>query len=200
MAELPYGDRMPTPIGHALGGLIVAAAMMPRAGATTGPKDGGDLKTTAGDLTMTAGLKAGRYSWIAWCGAAACLPDLDFFWGRHNMETHSLGFALLVGLVVLGWTRRSRLALACTLAVASHVLFDWLGSDDYPPLGVMALWPLTDAFFFADAFVFEAISRRYWLPGFVLHNVLAVVREVAILTPILALVWWGRVRTGRRLS
>ena len=39
------------------------------------------------------------------------------------------------------------------------------GSDDFPPLGVMALWPFTDRFYFADAFVFEAISRRYWLPG-----------------------------------
>ena len=47
------------------------------------------------------------------------------------------------------------------------VLFDWLGSDDFPPLGVMALWPFSSDFLFANAYVFDAISRRYWLPGFV---------------------------------
>jgi len=57
---------------------------------------------------------------------------------------------------------------------------------------VMALWPLSREFFFADAFVFEAISRRYWLPGFITHNVLAVAREVAILLPIAVGVWWVR--------
>lgn len=131
---------------------------------------------------------------LAICAVAACLPDLDFFWGRHNMETHSLGFAIFVGLAVLAWQRSGRLALACTLSVASHVLFDWLGSDDFPPLGVMALWPLSREFYFADAFIFEAISRRYWLPNFITHNLLAVLREVAILLPPVALLWWWRKR------
>ena len=31
----------------------------------------------------------------------------------------------------------------------------------------MALWPLKSNFYFADAFVFEAISRRYWLDNFI---------------------------------
>ena len=157
---------MPTPIGHALGGLIVG-----RLGASS---------------TEQAGLKAGLY----WCAVAACLPDLDFLWGRHNMETHSLGFALAIGLLAFLWKRDARLAIAVALAIASHVLFDWLGSDDSPPLGVMALWPLSSDFYFANVFVFEAISRRYWLPGFFRHNFLAVLRELAILLPILALVWW----------
>jgi len=37
-----------------------------------------------------------------------------------------------------------------------------------------------------------AISRRYWLPGFIQHNLLAIAREVAILAPIAALLWWRR--------
>jgi len=127
---------------------------------------------------------------------AAVLPDLDFAWGGHNRETHSLGAALLAGATVLAWTRgrNFRLALAVTLAWSTHVLFDWLGSDDTPPLGVMALWPLTSTFYFADAFVFEAISRRYWLSGFLAHNLLAVLREVAILIPVATAVWWARNR------
>ena len=70
-------------------------------------------------------------------------------------------------MAALVWTRGRdrRFAVVIAAAWASHVLFDWLGSDDTPPLGVMALWPLSSAFYFADAFVFEAISRRYWLRG-----------------------------------
>jgi membrane-bound metal-dependent hydrolase YbcI (DUF457 family) len=108
------------------------------------------------------------------------------------METHSLGFAVLVGLAVFGWRRSARLAIACALGVATHVLFDWLGSDTTPPLGVMALWPLSNDYYFSDARVFQAISRRYWLPNFVTFNLLAVAREVAILLPIVAAVWWLR--------
>ena len=58
------------------------------------------------------------------------------------------------------------LALACAAAVASHVLLDWLGSDTTPPLGVMALWPFTSDFYQSPFFLFMAISRRWWLPGF----------------------------------
>ena len=131
------------------------------------------------------GLGLGRNAFTL-VALAAVLPDIDFAWGGHNRETHSLGAAVLAGVAVLAWTRgrNPRLALAVTLAWASHVLFDWLGSDDTPPLGVMALWPLNSTFYFADAFVFEAISRRYWLPNFVPHNVWAVVKEVALLGPI----------------
>jgi membrane-bound metal-dependent hydrolase YbcI (DUF457 family) len=126
--------------------------------------------------------------------AAAIAPDLDFLWGRHNMETHSLGAALLAALAVLLWTRGRgvRVAAIVGLAWSSHVLFDWLGSDTTPPLGVMALWPLSSAFYFADAFVFDAISRRTHLPNFWSHNVWAVVKEAALLAPGVAVAaWWN---------
>ena len=64
-------------------------------------------------------------------------------------------------------------------------------------LGVMALWPFSSDFYFADAYVFDAISRRYWLPGFIAHNVFAVLREIAILLPMSALAWFVRVRRTR---
>lgn len=175
---------MPTPIGHALGGALVALAF----GAGLAGRSGGAGQNDP-DLRS---LYLPRLPYLPACAISACLPDIDFFWGRHNMETHSLGFAALVGLAVFAWRRNGRLALACTLAVCTHVLFDWLGSDDFPPLGVMALWPLTTQFYFANAFVFDAISRRYWLPGFVQHNVIAVLREIAILAPITAALYWWR--------
>jgi hypothetical protein len=129
--------------------------------------------------------------------AAAVLPDVDFLWGRHNMETHSLGAAVLAGLVVLAWTRGRgvRLAVLVAAAWASHVLFDWLGSDTTPPIGVMALWPLSGDYYFAYAYWFEAISRRTHLPNFWSHNLYAVARELVMLAPLAALAaWWRRAR------
>jgi membrane-bound metal-dependent hydrolase YbcI (DUF457 family) len=158
---------VPTPVGHALGGLIAGAAVAP--------------------------------SGLLLCAAAGVLPDIDFAWGGHNRETHSLGAAIIAGLIVLAWKRDPRLASAVTLAWASHVLFDWLGSDDTPPIGVMALWPLNSNFYFADAFVFEAISRRYWLDNFYTHNAWAVIKEILILGPITitAFLWQVRRRYRR---
>jgi membrane-bound metal-dependent hydrolase YbcI (DUF457 family) len=137
---------------------------------------------------------------VAICAIAGAAPDLDFLWGRHNMETHSLGAAFFAGMTVLVWTRgrNARLALAVALAWSSHVLLDWLGSDDTPPLGVMALWPITNAFYFANAFVFEAISRRYWLDNFITHNAWAVAREILILGPVATIVTLLRWQARRR--
>ena len=151
---------MPSPVGHALGGLIVGELAAPSA--------------------------------LLICAIAGVAPDVDFLWGRHNQETHSLFAAVVAGLLVLAWKRDARLALAVTLAWTSHVLFDWLGSDTTPPLGVMALWPFSSEYYFSNAFFFEAISRRYWLDNFITHNLWAVAREILILGPPLAVVWWLR--------
>jgi membrane-bound metal-dependent hydrolase YbcI (DUF457 family) len=173
---------MPSPLGHALGGVICALAL----GGDTPPGSAGRVRSAVGSPM------------VAVAAIAAVLPDLDFLWGRHNMETHSLGAAVAAGLIVLAASRGRawRLATVVTAAWASHVLFDWLGSDDTPPLGVMALWPITSGFYFAHAFVFEAISRRHWLPGFWAHNLGAVLSEVVMLAPIAAalMVWQGRPR------
>ena len=157
---------MPSPVGHALGGLIVGELLAPSA--------------------------------LILCAVAGVLPDIDFAWGGHNRETHSLGAALIAGGIVYAWKRNARLAIAVTLSWATHVLFDWLGSDDTPPLGVMALWPLTSNFYFADAYVFEAISRRYWLDNFIPHNSWAVFKEVLILGPIALIAFQWRLRRRSR--
>ena len=157
---------MPSPIGHALGGAIVAHLIAPSA--------------------------------VTFCAIAGVAPDLDFLWGRHNMETHSLAAGVLAGAAIFAWKRNARLAIAVTLAWASHVLFDWLGSDTTPPLGVMALWPFSSEYYFSNAFFFEAISRRYWLDNFISHNVWAVTREVLILGPPLAILYAMRSRGAKR--
>jgi membrane-bound metal-dependent hydrolase YbcI (DUF457 family) len=169
---------MPSPIGHALGGALVAVVLAPSA------SSGSASWSCRGQASVTL---------LRLAAVAGCAPDVDFFWGRHNMETHSLGAALAVGVVAWALSGKSiRVGVVAALAVATHVLFDWLGSDDTPPLGVMALWPLTSRFYFADAFVFEAISRRYWLDGFLAHNLYAVLMEVALLAPVIGVMWWLR--------
>ncbi len=170
---------MPSPVGHALGGAIVSLAMAPWGLGAWGVGIG----RTAFTLVVLA----------------AVVPDIDFAWGGHNRETHSIGAAVIAGAVVYAWKRSPRLAIAVTLSWASHVLFDWLGSDDTPPLGVMALWPLNSNFYFANAFVFEAISRRYWLDNFITHNAWAVIKEIVILGPIavIAFLWRARRRSRR---
>ena len=168
---------MPSPVGHALGGAIVAlATLRPGLGAW--------------------GLGLGNSGFVVVLAAVA--PDLDFLWGRHNQETHSLAAAVIAGAAAFAWKRSARLALAVFLAWASHVLFDWLGSDTTPPLGVMALWPLTSEYYFSNAFFFEAISRRYWLDNFITHNLWAVGRELLILGPPLVLLMIFRSRARRR--
>lgn len=188
---------MPSPVGHALGGLIVGLVGISPDGDREGDRgrEGKGGRETLVPSPWLSRFPAARP--LALCATAATLPDLDFLWGRHNMETHSLGAAVLAGLVVLAWTRGRdpRLALTVALAWASHVLFDWLGSDDTPPLGVMALWPLTSEFYFAHAYVFEAISRRTWLPNFWTHNIAAVSWELLMLGPLAVLAaWWRRAR------
>ncbi len=85
--------------------------------------------------------------------------------------------------------RPGRLALACAAAYASHVLLDWLGRDSSPPIGIMALWPVSRDYFESAFHVFMPISRRYeqgWT--LVFQNALAFCLEMIILIPILLLV------------
>ena len=193
---------MPSPVGHALGGLIVALVLAPPPQPHEGHEPNANEGYRGHEIRRLKfrvqhalhGLRLPPRWWpvVGWCAVAACLPDLDFAWGRHNMETHSGGFALMLGAATLVQQRSARAALACALAVSTHVLFDWLGSDDVAPLGVMALWPLTSEFFYSDAWLFGAISRHYWRSDFVSQNVLAVLRELLILGPLVAVFWFYR--------
>jgi inner membrane protein len=177
---------MPTPIGHVLGGL--AAGWL-----------------VAGRSTAARAVRA-RSSWWAHArdsraalfGAIGAAPDIDLLFGTHSTYTHSVGAVAATAVAALLWTRgrHPRLAAACAAAVASHALLDWLGSDTTPPIGVMALWPFTREFYQSPFFLFMAISRRWWLFGFYRRNVVAALRELVILTPIVALIGAVRARPG----
>lgn len=141
-------------------------------------------------------------------GCAGMAPDLDLLVGAHRGPTHGLGAAVLAGGLSLllapmadsrpaspaqAHSRASpgRLLFACAvaLAYASHTLLDWLGHDTTPPTGIMALWPISRAYYESSVHLFDAISRRYWLPGFWQHNLVAMTRELTIIVPILGAIY-----------
>jgi membrane-bound metal-dependent hydrolase YbcI (DUF457 family) len=122
-------------------------------------------------------------------------PDLDLLLHIHRTETHSVGAALLAGTIAWLVTRRPRWGAAVSLAWGSHVLLDWLSNDTRPPLGVMALWPLTREYYKASIEIFLPVSRRYWESRFWIYNLRALIVELAVMGPIAALVvWWYAAR------
>jgi LexA-binding, inner membrane-associated putative hydrolase len=135
------------------------------------------------------------------------LPDLDLLAGSHRGPTHSVSAAIAIGTLAIvvrrsgmgsGFWRTPLIAgAACAAAYGSHVLLDWLSSDNSTPVGIMALWPFARGYYESDLHLFMAISRRYYQGwAFIRQNVLAVLRELAILGPVLVIV--GVTRRRRR--
>ena len=118
-------------------------------------------------------------------GLLGMLPDVDFLTGFHSAYTHSLGAMLVVGVVtaILGFRPYLRMGAAVAAVYGSHVLLDWLGTDDVAPYGVMALWPLDGGFFLSELHWFPGICREYWLGRCWLHNGGAVLWELSVLGP-----------------
>jgi membrane-bound metal-dependent hydrolase YbcI (DUF457 family) len=173
---------MPTPVGHALGGL--AAAFLANA-ATRHP-------------VLTPGI-------LLVCVAAAVAPDLDIIAGHHRTYTHSVGFAALVGVVSwLALRRRvvhaAAAAVTVVAAYGSHLLLDWLGKDTARPAGLTIFWPFSSTYIMSGLDVFGEVSRRYWLPNeFIFGNLRAVSWEVFLLLPFLIVAWsyWSKKTVGR---
>ena len=159
---------MPTPVGHALAGLAVA-----------------------GLFSRSPRPKPAHAAVLAFCAAA---PDLDLLLrfvdgvNHHRAASHSLAAAAIVG-VVASILRRTGLDLpggfAIAAAWASHVLLDYLGRDNSPPIGLMALWPFSSAFFASPVSVFYDIPRSFSAAA-IRHNIVAVLLELAILAPLAA--------------
>jgi membrane-bound metal-dependent hydrolase YbcI (DUF457 family) len=143
---------------------------------------------------MTAGWLASRRPFRGWVtsalllGCVALIPDLDLLWGAHHEATHSL-VAITAAGVIAALVDRS-LAAPVAAAYGSHVLLDLLGADSTPPIGVMLFWPFSQAYIIAPWTPFPAISRRYWLPGFWVHNARAMLFELAVLGPLALVGWW----------
>jgi inner membrane protein len=195
-SEICDDDRsMPSPIGHALGGVATAWSVerLPRRKRPTGAPAG--ISTSVARISPSLTLV---------CAALAVLPDVDLLYPSiHRTVTHSIGAAILVTIIaagVTGWVTRRidwRTAFICGLAYASHIFLDWLGVDSSPPFGIQALWPFSHQWFIAGRQIFPGTERRDFLSAAaILTNLKAVAVETMILGPVVALLGWGRRRTS----
>ena len=117
---------MPLPVAHGLVGAGVVAALL--------PSD-----------------EPGRWKWLALGAFLGVAPDFDYAlnWlrvsrgGWHHGFTHSIPFALVVGLVAIivlrQWNVRSFLII--TAAYVSHTLLDYMLTESR---GVSLWWPFTN--------------------------------------------------------
>lgn len=117
---------MPLPVAHGLVGDSVVAALLPSA-------------------------QPGRWKWLAFGAIVGIAPDFDYAlnWlrvgrgGWHHGFTHSIPFALLVGLVtiIILRQRNVRSFLIVTAAYVSHTLLDYMLTESR---GVALWWPFTN--------------------------------------------------------
>ena len=170
---------MPTPIGHALGGVAVGCLVV--AASALAPASRSRRFEFERFLA-----RLGPCRGLAGIACLAMIPDVDLLLGIHSGATHSVGAMLIAAAVAGAWARPARPQVAAVAAAAygSHVLLDWLGGDPSAPRGVMALWPLSREFHLSDAHLFLRVCREYWLADCWWHNLRAVARELAILGPI----------------
>jgi len=139
---------------------------------------------------------------------AALLADLDlafrFVDGRnhHGGELHGIGFAVLTAIAgglafrLLGWKRPFACGLAAGVAYATHPLLDYLNVDTPPPIGILALWPFSSAYWKFPWPIFMDIGRTLtWTT--VVHDAVAGAWEATVLLPLLWVAWrWRSRRLG----
>ena len=162
---------MPSPVGHALGGLTAAFL----------------VNAFARRPALTVGL-------LATAAAMAVAPDLDILVGSHRTYTHSVAAVAIVAAAAWLILRTRPAGAAATAALAasyaSHLALDWTSKDTSLPSGLTALWPFTSRYYKSGLDLFGEISRRYWLPDeFIIGNVKAAMGEFVLLAPCLFLAW-----------
>jgi inner membrane protein len=178
---------MPSPIGHALAGVAVAWAGAPSL----------DRRVTLAAASL------------------AVVPDIDLVLGPlaglfglvvpHRTVSHSIGALIVVTIIAAIVTgkvtrrNRARIVAVCAAAYASHLVLDWISVDPTPPYGIQAMWPFSDRFYISGWNLFGPTARTgvFTVPT-MLVNLKAGVQEIAILGPIVFLLWL--VRTGRVAS
>jgi inner membrane protein len=170
---------MPSPIGHALAGVAVA---------------------------WTADLVDGRRSsprLLTLCAGLAMLPDIDLLVpDAHRTATHSVTAAAIVFIIAAVVTGKvTRQAVLCGTAYASHLLLDWLGADNFPPRGLQVFWPFSRHWYISDLDLFRQTARQHFFtPPIIRRNTIAVAQEIAILAPIVVVLWLVRIKTAARFS
>ncbi|MGH7596498.1 MAG: metal-dependent hydrolase [bacterium] len=184
---------MPLPVAHSLMGYAIAEATNVR-------------------------LSEKKWINVSIFAALANLPDVDylpgFLLGRpnhfHHRWTHSLGFALLIGLLgsLILWQRRRKgvlqeitdgkagqfwpACLAISAAVFSHCVLDLFTEDTSLPYGMLLFWPLAWGFYDVSWSLFPSThksneSATFFISLLEWYNIKLVLREFLIMAPIAGL-------------
>jgi inner membrane protein len=139
--------------------------------------------------------------------ALALLPDADVALVAlgacddgacgHRGASHSLPFALAIGLLAGLAARRLRwpvvrTVVAATFAVASHAMLDALGAGGR---GLPLLWPISDARFISPIRMFPDAPRGLALLS--IPGAINVAIEFAVFLPMMLYAMWPRIM-GRR--
>jgi hypothetical protein len=133
---------------------------------------------------------------------AANASDMDFLPGLvvgnlpryHHGPSHSIGFAILVGVVASSFCARRLYAFIVGFSLYfSHMFLDYLVRDPSRPDGVRLLWPLSHEYHMAPFTFFPRFdyldeSTDSMLPTiFSLHNLSTIATEMVLLLPLLLL-------------
>lgn len=179
---------MPSPVGHALAGLIVAEHL--------------DLDN-----------RRQRLETVLW----ACAADIDIVPGllranpgaAHAKASHSIGAAVLAGVgagLFTWWRRRSFFPrfTEVTVAYTSHLVLDYLGKESSQG-GMMLFWPFSQQrvgsrYRWFSTILSESRERGFWKGLFLLHNMKAVAREVLSLGAFRLLLRRLKDRSRREMS
>jgi len=168
---------MPSPIGHALGGVGIAwsAELLTRRAVST-------------RVTIA-------------CAAAAVSADIDLVLPMpHRTVTHSLTAVacVIVAAAVTGWvTGRRAHPMLFGAAYGSHLLLDWLAVDRSFPFGIQALWPFSARWFYSGVDLFPATERQYFFTAASFAtNARAIGLELLIFAPLMLALWLFRRRSS----
>jgi membrane-bound metal-dependent hydrolase YbcI (DUF457 family) len=147
-----------------------------------------------------------RVNLTLWCAILAVVPDADLLFHAHRTVTHSIGAVIFVTLFAGALAANAgrsivRVMLTCGAAYATHVLLDWLGADNSLPYGIQALWPFSHNWYISGANLFRETERHQFLSAaMIATNLRTIAQEVAVLGPVLLLLWLVRVKAAAGFS
>ena len=149
--------------------------------------------------------------WVFW-GAVllfANLADFDYFFGfftgnpnaYHRLWTHSFGFVLFTGIIVLLRCRMTtrtwdfRWPVFVMILMSSHLIIDYLGMDTRGNIGIPLFWPISSECFISPVSVFRDIHKSHSSHNFVQslfswYNGITVLLEVAVAIPFVILIFY----------
>ncbi len=170
---------------------------------------------------------ATRPTWVRHYGSlilvvivAGNLPDIDLIFGSfvcnpnlyHHLWTHSITFCIMGGLLGgLGYrllTGKDGLSVGSIifLVMLSHLILDFFARDTNTIKGIQLFWPFSERYYISPVSLFREVQKSSANSTFIQslfcwHNVYTIFIEIAILSPILILLWFKkRFRRNRMVT